>query len=701
MSKPITILFLAANPSTETRLALGREHREVEDRIRSGLHRNALRLQSRWAVRPDDLQEALLAHQPHIVHFSGHGSSANELILEDDAGHARPVSGPALGELFRVLHDNVCLVMLNACFSLPQAQAIAAHIDFVVGMSRAISDKAAIAFATAFYLGIAYGRSVRTAFDLGINSLQVHGIPEDQTPRLLVREGADAGAILTASRGHTGLPAQPPGDTPATPKGPTGATAPAQAAPPGPTVTSAPAVAPVAPAISPTTPEPGAAPPRPAPADEGQQPDNKTSSRQVMAGVWVFGCLLLAFFVYVFMFAPTTLPAYKQRMLGVSLALLAGLMGWFLAGSLLVHFGSDTDPASPPARRRMPKVQGMGGMALVVLVLVWWWSPWSPIHVEPSPGSEVHTPVTLDARVADLPDELHAKPATTDAAPRQLFAGPSRSFGAPSEDRQPAPRSLDQARQELIASKPVGDTRAFEISDVVIVARRKHYRVIVKASGLSAPPAKLRSITLSWINGIDASCAHSNAPRAATTLVEMADLHRYVISNTYYLFNDGSQTWVDSQVGLTAGHRHAAVFQILSPCGGDGFSFSFDITGKINRHRDTTIIVDIPMQIRSASGATSMQIPGCRTITPRISAGQARQQSPTAKSVADIETQVLSEAREHAARLARPTRPMKFDAWSRVTVELTTDAGRQYLVKDALPVAQLSCQERRKRASRP
>jgi hypothetical protein len=44
---------------------------------------------------------------------SGHGSSTNELLLEDDAGHASPVAGPALGELFRVLRDNVRSVGMN------------------------------------------------------------------------------------------------------------------------------------------------------------------------------------------------------------------------------------------------------------------------------------------------------------------------------------------------------------------------------------------------------------------------------------------------------------------------------------------------------------------------------------------------------------------------------------------------------------
>ena len=43
-------------------------------KIRSAEYRDTLELVSAWAVRPDDLQQLLLQHQPHVVHFSGHGS---------------------------------------------------------------------------------------------------------------------------------------------------------------------------------------------------------------------------------------------------------------------------------------------------------------------------------------------------------------------------------------------------------------------------------------------------------------------------------------------------------------------------------------------------------------------------------------------------------------------------------------------------
>ena len=52
------------------------------------------------------------------------------------------------------------------------------------------------------------------------------------------------------------------------------------------------------------------------------------------AASWMFGLLLLAFLVWVFVFAPDTLPEYKQRMLGVFLASLAGLFAFFLTGDI-------------------------------------------------------------------------------------------------------------------------------------------------------------------------------------------------------------------------------------------------------------------------------------------------------------------------------------------------------------------------------
>ena len=184
----IKILFLAANPSDTARLRLDEEARAIDAAIRQGDYRQQFDIRSHWAVRISDLQELLLRHQPHIVHFCGHGSSAGELILQDDQGNAVTVSGEAIRKLFAVLKDNIQCVVLSACYSDAQAHSIAHHIDCVVGMSDAISDQAALDFATAFYRALGYGRSVQTAFDLGTNEIDLRGLMEQDKPKLIANK---------------------------------------------------------------------------------------------------------------------------------------------------------------------------------------------------------------------------------------------------------------------------------------------------------------------------------------------------------------------------------------------------------------------------------------------------------------------------------------------------------------------------------
>jgi len=187
---------LAANPLSSGRLALDEEARSIEEKVRDSKHRDLITFRTRWAVRPEDLQQALLEDEPVVVHFSGHGGGAIGIVLhsqEQDAENL--VAEDALVDLFRVLKDDIRVVVLNACYSEVQALAIVKEIDFVVGMSDSVADDAARVFAAAFYRGLAFGRSVQTAFDLGINELRLVGLDdEDDIPQLLVRSGMDASA---------------------------------------------------------------------------------------------------------------------------------------------------------------------------------------------------------------------------------------------------------------------------------------------------------------------------------------------------------------------------------------------------------------------------------------------------------------------------------------------------------------------------
>ena len=68
-----------------------------------------------------------------------------------------------------------------------QADAIAQHIPYVVGMSNVIGDTAAIQFAVGFYDAIGAGRSYEEAFAFGRSAINLSGIPENMTPQLKVK----------------------------------------------------------------------------------------------------------------------------------------------------------------------------------------------------------------------------------------------------------------------------------------------------------------------------------------------------------------------------------------------------------------------------------------------------------------------------------------------------------------------------------
>lgn len=185
------ILILAANPKNTSRLRLDEELRDIEEGLKRAQHRDRFTLARRLAVRHRDIQRAMLEETPQIVHFSGHGDGAEGLVFEDESGNAKPVSGAALAGLFELFTDPaefpdpIHCVVLNGCYSAVQADAIADYVPYVVGMTKAVDDRAAIEFAVGFYDAIGAGRSVGFAFKLGCAAIGPLSKPDTAIPILI------------------------------------------------------------------------------------------------------------------------------------------------------------------------------------------------------------------------------------------------------------------------------------------------------------------------------------------------------------------------------------------------------------------------------------------------------------------------------------------------------------------------------------
>jgi hypothetical protein len=166
------ILFFAVYPVRIGQLSVDEESREIELTIRGreADHQNVLEFVIKSTARLDDLLRDLDLHRPLIVHFSGQGNPTDEIILLDPRGEPGPFSNVAIKQLFRSL-KYIRVVVLDACFSRPQAEAITEMIDCAVGMKKAVGYRGAIVFATSFYRAIGFGLSVQDAFQQGKTGL--------------------------------------------------------------------------------------------------------------------------------------------------------------------------------------------------------------------------------------------------------------------------------------------------------------------------------------------------------------------------------------------------------------------------------------------------------------------------------------------------------------------------------------------------
>jgi hypothetical protein len=162
--------------------------------------------------------------KPTVVHFTGLRSrSAIDTSPADDAPphdaiagrdvktsepqglffrgpDNRPVFVPiaALEEAFDAAGRSVQVVVLDACYSDPQAEALAAHVDCVVGMAGSVLDDAARSFAIGFYGGLGERESIAAAYKQGRAAISLAGLHEGNRPKLKIRRGVDANRIVLA-----------------------------------------------------------------------------------------------------------------------------------------------------------------------------------------------------------------------------------------------------------------------------------------------------------------------------------------------------------------------------------------------------------------------------------------------------------------------------------------------------------------------
>lgn len=183
------ILFLSANPAKTTMLKLPDEMRDIKDTLNASKNRDDFDFIIEPQINSSIMTRRIGEEEPEIVHFSGHGGLdagfEEGIVVNNKEGKPGILTSDALSLLFELSKEHVKCVVLNACYSQSQAEAIRQHIPHVIGMSKAIKDTSAIAFSVGFYAGLGLGKSYPEAFKRGKLAIQMQELEGANIPILL------------------------------------------------------------------------------------------------------------------------------------------------------------------------------------------------------------------------------------------------------------------------------------------------------------------------------------------------------------------------------------------------------------------------------------------------------------------------------------------------------------------------------------
>ncbi|MDN3398284.1 hypothetical protein QL919_06030 [Psychrobacter sp. APC 3426] len=198
LPEKINVLFLASNPIDVQQLRLDEEARSIKEMIRKTKFRDSVLFESRWAVQPMDVLQAINELNPTVVHFSGHGSDSDsdEIVFQDAEGKAKLISKEAIVQTMMASSNTIRLVFFNTCYSHNQARSVVEHVEAAIGMNTTIGDNAARIFSSQFYSAIGFGISLGKAFEQAKALLMMEGIKEENTPELFIKEGLDAYELI-------------------------------------------------------------------------------------------------------------------------------------------------------------------------------------------------------------------------------------------------------------------------------------------------------------------------------------------------------------------------------------------------------------------------------------------------------------------------------------------------------------------------
>lgn len=156
------VLFMSASPAA-AKLSCGNEFMHLTQKLcYDNRMKGKIEIIPEMNITTDEMSDKIREYMPTIIHFCGHGEELNKdapeesglLFISDDHTGTKVMDAAKLNTIFGLIKERNPLleaVVLNACYSEPQAEVLSKHNIYAVGTSAKIGSLAARKFAVGFY----------------------------------------------------------------------------------------------------------------------------------------------------------------------------------------------------------------------------------------------------------------------------------------------------------------------------------------------------------------------------------------------------------------------------------------------------------------------------------------------------------------------------------------------------------------------
>jgi hypothetical protein len=194
----VTVLLFASEPRDKPPVYLDKEIREITEKIYAAKFGHRINMQSSLATQVFDVIPNFNRHQPHMVQFSGHGTSEGVLMM-GPRDRSEPLAAHRLIQMFKWTGDQLRIVFFNICESEEHARAAAGIVEASIGMRGQIQDMSARTFAASLYSGLAFGNSLQSSFQQACTTID--DLPDRAAPQLFFRDGIDPHKVVLVRPG--------------------------------------------------------------------------------------------------------------------------------------------------------------------------------------------------------------------------------------------------------------------------------------------------------------------------------------------------------------------------------------------------------------------------------------------------------------------------------------------------------------------